>query len=111
MRLAMLYALLDGASSIAAAHLQAALAVWEYCEASARCIFGSTLGDPVADRILRALRSTSDGLTRTDISDSLGRNKDQGRIDRALSHLATVGVAKFVREQSGGRPGERWFAC
>jgi Protein of unknown function (DUF3987) len=111
MRLAMLYALLDGSSSIAASHLQAALAVWEYCEASARCIFSSALGDPVADRILRALRSTSKGLTRTDISDLFGRNKDQARIDRALSLLATMGVAKCVREESGGRPGERWFAC
>jgi hypothetical protein len=111
MRLAMLYALLDGSASIAVAHLQAALAVWEYCEASARCIFGGALGDAVADRILRALRSTPEGLTRTDISDLFGRNKDQARIDRALSLLATVGVAKCAREQSGGRPGERWIAC
>ena len=111
MRLAMLYALLDGSASITVAHLQAALAVWEYCEASARCIFGSALGDTVADRILRALRSTPEGLTRTEISDSLGRNKDQATIDRALNLLATVGVAKCVREESGGRPGERWFAC
>jgi Protein of unknown function (DUF3987) len=111
MRLAMIYALLDGSPAITAAHLQAALAVWEYCEASARCIFGSTLGDPVADTILRALRSTPEGLTRTHISDLLGRNKDQARIDRALGLLAGVGVAKCVREQTGGRPGERWFAC
>jgi hypothetical protein len=111
MRLAMLYALLDGSSSIAASHLQAALAVWEYCEASARCTFGSALGDSVADRILGALRSTPKGLTRTDISDLFGRNKDQPGIDRALSLLATMGVAKCVREESGGRPGERWFTC
>jgi hypothetical protein len=111
MRLAMLYALLDGSSSIAATHLQAALAVWEYCEASARCIFGSTLGDPVADRIRRALLSSPEGLMRTDISDLLGRNRDQATIDRALNLLAAVGVAKCLREQSGGRPGERWLAC
>jgi hypothetical protein len=111
MRLAMLYALLDGSASIAVAHLQAALAVWEYCEASARCIFGSALGDAVADRILRALRFTPEGLTRTGLSDLLGRNKDQATIDRALSFLASAGVAKRIREQSGGRPGERWVAC
>ena len=111
MRLAMLYALLDGSSSIGASHLQAALAVWEYCEASARCIFGSALGDAVADKILRALRSTPEGLRRTELSDLFGRNKNQASIDGALSRLATVGLAKCVREESGGRPGERWFAC
>ena len=111
MRLAMLYALLDGSSSIAASHLQAALAVWEYCEASARCIFGRALGDPVAGRILGALRSTPEGLRRTELSDLFGRNKNQASIDGALSLLATMGVAKCVREESGGRPGERWFAC
>jgi Protein of unknown function (DUF3987) len=41
MRLAMLYALLEGSSLITAAHLQAALAVWEYCEASARWSSGA----------------------------------------------------------------------
>jgi hypothetical protein len=111
MRLAMLYALLDGSCSIRPSHLQAALAVWEYCEASARSIFGSALGGPVADRIHCALVSTPEGLTRTEISASLGRNKDQTTIDRALSLLAIVGVAKCVWEQSGGRPGERWVAC
>ena len=111
MRLAMLYALLDGSSSIAASHLQAALAVWEYCEASALCIFGGALGDPVAGRILGALRSTPEGLRRTELSDLFGRNKNQASIDGALSLLATMGVAKCVREESGGRPGERWFAC
>jgi hypothetical protein len=65
----------------------------------------------VADRIHRALLSTPEGLMRTDISDLLCRNKDQATIDRALSLLATMGVAKCVREQSGGRPGERWVAC
>src|SRR5262249_10290624 len=34
-RLALIYALLDKSADIDIAHLQAALAVWEYCEASA----------------------------------------------------------------------------
>jgi hypothetical protein len=111
MRLAMIYALLDGSCLIAATHLQAALEVWKYCEASARCIFGSALGDSVADRIRRALLSSPEGLMRTDISNLLGRNTDQARIDRALGLLSTMGAAKCVREESGGRPGERWLAC
>src|SRR5208283_6226127 len=53
-RLALLYALLDEAAAIDAPHLLASLAVWEYCEATARYIFGATLGDRIADEIMRA---------------------------------------------------------
>jgi Protein of unknown function (DUF3987) len=70
-RLALIYALLDGAGKIDLPHLEAALAVWEYCELSAVHIFGDAIGDPVADDILRALRTRSDGMTRTAIRISL----------------------------------------
>jgi len=69
-RLALIYALLDGAANIDLPHVKAALAVWEYCEASAAHIFGASLGDNVADEILRALRHAGrDGMTRTAIRD------------------------------------------
>src|SRR5207249_1918904 len=38
-RLACLYALLDHSNVVQSAHLQAAYAVWQYCEASVRFIF------------------------------------------------------------------------
>ena len=52
----MLYALLDGSAVIRLEHLQAALAIWRYCEESARLIFGDKLGDPDADVILGGTR-------------------------------------------------------
>jgi hypothetical protein len=42
-RLALLYALLDGSDQIGVAHLNAALSVWSYCEASAGYIFGGVV--------------------------------------------------------------------
>ena len=45
-RLALVYALLDGATNIDLPHIKAALAVWEYAEASAAHIFGASLGTP-----------------------------------------------------------------
>ena len=57
-RLALLYALLDGMASIDLRHIKAALAVWEYAESSAAHIFGASLGDSVSDEILRALNIT-----------------------------------------------------
>ena len=54
-RLALIYALLDGSAEIQKPHLEGALAVWEYAEHSARYIFGDALGDPLADEILAAI--------------------------------------------------------
>ena len=53
-RLSMIYALLDCSAMIKREHLMAALACWEYFEASARFIFDSMTGDPMADKIYEA---------------------------------------------------------
>ena len=111
MRLALLYALLDRSGVIRHDHLRAALALWEYCEESARFIFGDSLGDPVADDILRALRAAAAGLTRTDLRDLLGRHQSSGRIEQALTLLAQAGQVRGFREATEGRPSERWFAA
>ena len=86
-RLSLLYALLDGADQIGRPHLEAALALWSYAEASARYIFGDALGDPVADELLAALRGRPAGLTRTEISGHFGRHRRAEEIGRALTAL------------------------
>ena len=53
----LIYALLDGAREIDRVHIEAGLAMWNYCKASARYIFGDLLGNTAADAILRALRT------------------------------------------------------
>jgi hypothetical protein len=111
LRLALIYALLDGAAEIGLPHLEAALAVWEYCEASAIHIFGRAVGDPVADEILRALQQAgADGMTRTAIRDLFGRNKTSDRIGIALRLLQTMGRARPESRPTGGKPVEIWFA-
>lgn len=110
-RLAMLYALLDLRDHIDVDHLAAALAIWQYCEASAAYIFGDAVGDPVADDILRALQHAgAGGMTRTEISDLLGRNRPADRIGAALTLLANRRRARMESRTSGGRPSEVWFA-
>ncbi len=110
MRLACIYALLDCSAVIRDVHLTAALALWEYCEASARFIFGHSLGDPVADELLNALRSQPEGLTRTQMHDVFGRNKRSGDIARALGVLLGQGLARSTEDTTGGRKVERWTA-
>jgi hypothetical protein len=111
LRLAMAYALLDQSTEIRPAHLQAALAVWEFSENSVRYSFGDALGDPIADAILQALRQNPSGLTRTEISSLLGRHKKAEEIARALDLLERLNRAERKNEQTDGRSVERWFAC
>lgn len=60
LRLSVIYALLDGEKLVQVPHLLAASAVWDYCESSVKYIFGATLGDPVADTILAAVKASTD---------------------------------------------------
>jgi hypothetical protein len=109
-RLACLFALLDKSRLVQEKHLRAALALWSFCERSVRFVFGNSLGDDVADELLAALLSRSEGMTRTEIRDFFGRNKDAGRIVRALGLLLRHGLAAKQPElDTGGRPAERWF--
>jgi Protein of unknown function (DUF3987) len=111
MRLACIYALLDCSDFIRVEHLRAALAFWKYCAASARFIFGDSLGNPVADELLNALRNNPKGLTRTEMRDLFARNRKSQEIDRALQALAEYGQVRCERSGSEkGRPSERWFA-
>jgi hypothetical protein len=110
MRLAMLYALLDLSAVISAPHLLAALALWEFCQRSVYHVFGDELGDPIADELLRLLRACQDGLTRNELRDFFGRNQPSERIGRALGLLLQHCLARCEREDTGGRPAERWFA-
>jgi hypothetical protein len=110
MRLAGIYATLDQAALITADHLGAAVAVWDYCEASAHYLFGTSTGDSVADAILEALRLNPPGLTRTQLRDYFGRHKSSDQITAALEFLASHSLARWTLEATDGRPTERWFA-
>ncbi|NSW84278.1 MAG: DUF3854 domain-containing protein [Syntrophothermus sp.] len=111
MRLACIYALLDLSPVVRAEHLQAALALWDYCERSARFIFGDALGDPLADEILRLLRAAPNGLTKTEIYEHFGRNRSAAQINRALGSLLEFGLVQFQKEKTGRRPREGYAAA
>lgn len=108
-RLSLLYALLDCSPAINEGHLRSALALWKYCSDSAAYIFGEALGDPVADAILAALRTSPDGMTRTDMSALFGRHRSSREIDLALASLATQNLTRTERQSTGGRPVEKFF--
>jgi len=110
MRLACIYAILDQSTLIRKEHLVAALAIWEYCEASCLYIFDESLGDPVADQLLKALQDEPDGMTRTAINNLFKRHQSSARLERALNMLVENGLILSRKQNTGGRPAEIWFA-
>ena len=109
MRLAAIYAIMNQTPAIQSAHLEAALALRRYAEASALYIFGNATGHRVADRIAAALEEEPDGLTRTDLVNLFKRNVSRDRIDQALALLEGLGRVRRVVVETGGRPAEKWL--
>jgi hypothetical protein len=110
LRLACLYATLDGVRVISIDALNAALALVRYYEDSVKYIFGDLIGDPDADAILGSLRSQPEGLTRTNINNYFARNLSAARIEAALIKLLTLKLARSESVGTGGRPAELWHA-
>jgi hypothetical protein len=109
LRLSMIYALFDSSAVIRSEHLRAAMALWQYAEDSARYIFGSSTGDPLADKILAIIREQS--VTKKEIHDKTHRHHKGTELDRVLAILKRL---KLIRSEkisdTGGRPAERWIA-
>jgi DNA replicative helicase MCM subunit Mcm2 (Cdc46/Mcm family) len=112
-RLALVYALLDQAPAIEITHLEAALALWRFCQASTRYVFGDLTGDSTGDAILKALRAVRpDGLAKQDIFALFGRNLAAAKIDAALGRLQIKGktVSRMLPTGGAGRPRQMWYA-
>ena len=110
-RLALLYALLDGQRQIQPQHLQAALALWDYAARSATWALQRTAADPLAHQIHAALKhALPGGLTRTQLRDLLHRNPTTAQLDQALAALAHDGKITSQRVLTAGRPAELWTA-
>lgn len=108
-RLALVYALLDGSAEIRFEHLKAALAVWEYCESSVRYIWAGAERNPLADRLLRELRRRG-SLTLREAHEATGRNYSGEKIRAALDVLTSKGWVQKdeTREGGVGRPAESY---
>lgn len=110
MRLALLYALLDGSNHyIDVPHLNAAMALWTYSESTCRWVWGAMTGDPMADRILLDLRKAPGReLTRSALNDLFGGNRASRQIQVALDLLLQLRLVKRGKRQTKGRASEVW---
>lgn len=101
LRLSMLYALTDGSSTIELPHMVAALAVWNFVEACVTRIWGTAVGDPVADKILAALKQGA--KSSTEISSLFDRHLPSDKITRALQFLVENNRIVCSEEKTRGR--------
>jgi hypothetical protein len=108
LRLSAIYAALDCSPLVDACHLQAALAVWDYCQASARLFFDTAPIDPTARRIGEALDASPQGLTRGQIRGLFHCHVSKERIDLALEQLMGLGLINRETLPGRGRPSTLW---
>jgi DNA replicative helicase MCM subunit Mcm2 (Cdc46/Mcm family) len=110
LRLSAIYAALDCSPIVTTQHLEAALAVWDYCSASAALIFVPTAIDPIVERIREALDASPGGLTRDQIRGLFQHHVRSERIDAALEQLTTLGTITSRKSHGRGRPSTLWSA-
>jgi hypothetical protein len=108
LRLSMIFALLDKSTLVRKEHLDAAYSLWQYCEDSARFIFGNSTGDGTTDKVLSAIREQEQ--TMRDLHSKLGNHCSASRLRSILQQLASKGLIRCRKEPSGGRPIEIWQA-
>lgn len=110
LRLSMLYALLDGSSTIDLPHLRAALALWRYCDESARLIFIPDGGeDGTLEAKIRHIVCEHPGIMRTQLRDAISHKIKAADLERALSWLAGRGEIERHFSAENGRKCERIY--
>ncbi len=102
LRLSLVYALLDESALVLPAHLRAADAVWRYCRASVRYIFGQTARATLDKRIRNAL--SSGPKTQSELHRHFGNNFAIEVLVAALSELQARGLVEW--STTGGGPGK-----
>lgn len=98
-RLALLYALLDGSPNRELRHLNAALAVWNYCEESARILFSSDeqlLNCNKNEMKLIQLVNEKPGIMRNDLRRSISKRLSSSEFRDMVARLANSGKIVVV---------------
>jgi hypothetical protein len=108
LRLSALYAAADQITEVDTVHLQAALALWDYCRASARLLFDTAPINPIARRIDEALGLAPEGLSRSAIRALFHGHVSKERIDMALQQLQSLGLMSQAMPPGRGRRGTLW---
>lgn len=92
-RLSMVYAIAAGTRTIGAEHIHAALAFWDYAQASAEYIFSDQTGGGKLDATVKALiEGAPDGLSMTELHEKTGRNHKAVELKASVQRLVDAGI-------------------
>ncbi len=108
LRLALIYSLLESKpNKIEVKHLEAALAIWDYCAASAHLLFHSETGDKLADKLLALLANGP--MTKDDFNKHLSQ-KQKSEVGQLLEKLEAWKLIRksSVKHPGAGRPATQW---
>jgi hypothetical protein len=109
MRLALVYALLDGKRAIDTSHIKSALALWRYANASAAALFCDRGADSTEQKILSILKAGP--CTRTMLNKALSGHVTSAKIRSALSSMQAANKVGIRLEKTGGRSSQIVALC
>jgi primase-like protein/uncharacterized protein DUF3987 len=105
-RVALTYAQLDGSDRIEIVHLEAALALCRYAFDSAVYLFRDEEVDPVAQKIVEALREGP--KTQNQLNELFHGHKKSEEIGRVLEYLQERGRITMTKQPTAGAPRKVW---
>jgi hypothetical protein len=112
LRLSLIYALLDCSAVIRRVHLEAALALWQFCEESARYIFGEGVLSDKAQKLLDAICAKGvDGMSKSQMHALFGGRLKSTELKALLDEIKSTRAAYQTKTITAGRDEERWFAA
>lgn len=112
LRLSLLYALLDESPNREDRHLRAALAVWRYCEESARILFTTDAElreESKHERRIVVLVKASPGIMRTDLRNGVSHHLKAAEFDTMLNRLVETNRIVKVPVLENNRQAERYY--
>ena len=109
LKMALIFAVLNNSKVVGIPEIEAAIEVWNYCEASAHYLFSGVQSNSTQRKIIRALENADNGLTKSDILDIFGRHKSAADVDEEMDELKKEGLVRVTSESTGGRNATRFY--
>ncbi|MDR0362160.1 MAG: hypothetical protein LBJ46_05680 [Planctomycetota bacterium] len=83
-------------------HIESALALCEYANASAAFLFSDRAADPLERKIVAILKTST--ITATGLNKALSKHVPRDKLQTALGSLEAAGRIRVEKQASGGRP-------
>jgi hypothetical protein len=111
LRIAMIHAVQTGERSIDVVHLNAAFALWKYCEESVSYVFWGLQLSKNEKKLIGKLKAEGEvGIARTGIHAVFNRHVNAFDLDKMIDRLEAKGLVKWVESRADGQRLKRLVA-